>query len=483
MCDSGHEQKFLQISEAYQSWFDELRQKELEETRQRKKREKWEHEGRWSVVEHGGCVGLTNVRNTCWMNSVVQSLAHVEPFVAKFLCREEMPPVLQNSSDDDVDDDAGEQPKFSAMVRSQSPDTPPSPGDFRRQCTPPKVSLAALPFGSGELNHHKRQEAVIAKGLQLLLQELWQEEQRKAVNPWKFNHCLTRDATFAVKKAFQAAQDAQEFMLFIMNALHEELDQQPYVPARHAHLKPRSSKASPSRPASVPEGAAVSDHRTDGGRCVGRCLTSKRLGPIAGCFQGRLQSELKCDTCGFSSASQEEFFHLSVTVRDAYELSLQEVLAQEFAEERLEGDNRWRCEECNALVDATKRLTLQRLPPVIVLHLKRFGYMLSGDVRKVRTSITLENEGSDGLDGLDLSRYADAPPGTAVYDIVSIINHHGRDAACGHYTAHCRHCVDGQWYSFNDEVVAPIETSEVWLPGEAYMVCLARRDPDRTASP
>jgi len=111
-------------------------------------------------------------------------------------------------------------------------------------------------------------------------------------------------------------------------------------------------------------------------------------------------------------------------------------------------------------------------------------------VRKVRTALQLSGQGPDGLDGLDMSRYMQTTAETgvdsvvrleALYDVVSVVNHHGKDATGGHYTAHCRHCVDGQWYAFNDDRVRAIATSEVWLPEDVYIICLLRASGARSA--
>ena len=57
----------------------------------------------------------------------------------------------------------------------------------------------------------------------------------------------------------------------------------------------------------------------------------------------------------------------------SFSLSLAQCLHHFCASERLEGDNQYRCERCRTKVDATKRLSLTKLPEVLVLHVKRFA--------------------------------------------------------------------------------------------------------------
>ncbi len=64
---------------------------------------------------------------------------------------------------------------------------------------------------------------------------------------------------------------------------------------------------------------------------------------------------------------------LASTISHSFVLSLAQCLHHFCASERLEGDNQYRCERCKTKVDATKRLSLTKLPEVLVLHVKRFA--------------------------------------------------------------------------------------------------------------
>ena len=43
-------------------------------------------------------------------------------------------------------------------------------------------------------------------------------------------------------------------------------------------------------------------------------------------------------------------------------------------EEKLGEDNKWYCPKCKEFTQATKKLDLYSLPPILVIHLKRFQY-------------------------------------------------------------------------------------------------------------
>lgn len=87
-------------------------------------------------------------------------------------------------------------------------------------------------------------------------------------------------------------------------------------------------------------------------------------------FFGQIRSTLKCKTCGYESATYEGFSHLSLELRqDNRSCSIYDCLDLYFNGETIEG---WTCPECKQTRDAIKKLDISKLPPVIVIHLKRF---------------------------------------------------------------------------------------------------------------
>merc|ERR1711972_345995 len=97
-----------------------------------------------------------------------------------------------------------------------------------------------------------------------------------------------------------------------------------------------------------------------------------------------------------------------------------------------------------------KQIDLFKLPPVLVLHLKRFEF----DAKTMQFEKT-ENRLKMKLSMLDLAEFCSSQQRDgAVYNVVCVANHLGRYGA-GHYTAICRvgGRAPGTWYHFNDDVV------------------------------
>lgn len=187
------------------------------------------------------------------------------------------------------------------------------------------------------------------------------------------------------------------------------------------------------------------------------------------------------------------------------------------------------CGRCKTLRPATKTMDLWRLPPVLVIQLKRFCYTQTSR-RKLHhlvdfpsTGLTLEafvakqreprrmmesgmiywlflggklksepeQNDNDSDSDSDLSRPStsrqtsisqlDAPATAAVraddgflYDLYAVVNHVGALGA-GHYFAYVLSEKDGKWKCFNDHQCKDIDQKEV-VSSTAYILFYRRRD-------
>jgi ubiquitin C-terminal hydrolase len=98
------------------------------------------------------------------------------------------------------------------------------------------------------------------------------------------------------------------------------------------------------------------------------------------------------------------------------------------------------------------------------------GYSIVGKLHKpVSFGPTLRLKASMLADGCTNVR-----GGNAAYDLIGVVQHHGRTPAGGHYTADVR-CggPGGEWMHFNDDRVATVDEAEV-LQGNAYLLFYSR---------
>lgn len=90
-------------------------------------------------------------------------------------------------------------------------------------------------------------------------------------------------------------------------------------------------------------------------------------------FLGELEQSVLCAACGGRSASGEPFLDLSLELSADGHTSLADALAAFLRPEQLsEADQSYYCERCKENVAAQKEYRLRQLPPVLLLHLKRF---------------------------------------------------------------------------------------------------------------
>ena len=105
-----------------------------------------------------------------------------------------------------------------------------------------------------------------------------------------------------------------------------------------------------------------------------------------------------------TSTTYNPFMYLSLPLPSGRtaKTTLYQCLDAFVKEEVLEKSEAWNCPSCKGLRKATKQLSLSRLPPVFMIHLKRFSF-------KGPFTDKLETLVDFPLRGLDLTNYLPAP--------------------------------------------------------------------------
>ena len=137
--------------------------------------------------------------------------------------------------------------------------------------------------------------------------------------------------------------------------------------------------------------------------------------------------------------------------------------------EKLDQNNLWYCPTCKFKLPARKRLELIRVPPILVLHLKRFktnteGRIVEGD--RIDKYIDFP------LTDLDLARYLKSHS-PILYDLYAVSNHMGTTLS-GHYTACAWNEKEKCWYQYDDSRVA--KKTENICTSAAYVLFYKRKD-------
>ncbi|XP_043944219.1 ubiquitin carboxyl-terminal hydrolase 15 isoform X2 [Protopterus annectens] len=136
--------------------------------------------------------------------------------------------------------------------------------------------------------------------------------------------------------------------------------------------------------------------------------------------------------------------------------------------EKLGAEDPWYCPYCKKHQQATKKLDLWYLPPVLVVHLKRFSYS-----RYMRDKLdTLVDFPINDLDMLEFLINPNAGP--SCYNLIAVSNHYGGMGG-GHYTAFAKNKDDGKWYYFDDSSVSTASEEQI-VSKAAYVLFYQRKD-------
>jgi len=100
---------------------------------------------------------------------------------------------------------------------------------------------------------------------------------------------------------------------------------------------------------------------------------------ITDIFQGQFYNSVRCQRCDHNHVSFDSF--LSITLEFPKETeyltrytSLESCLQDFVKPELIDKKEGYRCERCKVPVSIRKQIVIWRLPPVLIIHLKRFYY-------------------------------------------------------------------------------------------------------------
>ncbi|XP_053611496.1 ubiquitin carboxyl-terminal hydrolase 3-like isoform X2 [Plodia interpunctella] len=341
-------------------------------------------------------VGLKNLGNTCFMNAVLQSLNNIQEFSCYF---------------------------------SQLP-------SLELKTNGRKV------YHSRSYTRQEMHDVVMAEELRKVLINLNSGcGSKAAISP----ECLFL-VIWKVVPRFRGyqQQDAHEFLRYMLDRLHTEL-QQLLPPDRADGLVSRAPSAS----------------------------------IVTAVFGGTLQSEVRCLACGTESKKLDPFLDLSLELPDAGRhdapVPLADCLASFVQVEELAETERYFCSSCKCKQKSSKQFWIRRLPNVLCLHLKRFrwhNYFRT----KVDTAISFPLQSLD-MSGFVLSNLRDTRRSrlsNQLYDLAAVIVHHGSGAGSGHYTAFAIN--NSQWFHFNDQTVRATDADAV-AGCKPYILFYIRQEP------
>ncbi|KAH9930213.1 uncharacterized protein B0H18DRAFT_1116912 [Fomitopsis serialis] len=368
----------------------------------------------WADIQIGTS-GLKNLGNTCYMNSTIQCLSATVPFARFFT-----------------------DGRWKSAVNMMNP------------------------MGT---------KGSLAQAFANILRDMWQGESQ-CLMPVTFRRSI---CTYAPQFGGTEQHDSQEFLNFLLDGLHEDLNrvlQKPQLdttPEREAELE-----RLPVQIASEQEW---------------QIWRMRNDSLVVDFFQGQFRNRLECLTCHKTSTTYNTFMYLTLPIptgRALSRVSLSSCLDAFVKEEVMEKSDAWHCPHCDAMRKATKTLSLSRLPPVLLIHLKRFS-------SKGHFTDKIETFVDYPLKNLDLTNYMPPPLPPGVhnggqqlsrddpraqippykYDLYGVTNHFGT-LSSGHYTAFISS--RGGWLYCDDSRISQADPKDV-VGKPAYMLFYKRTKP------
>ncbi|ELW62932.1 Ubiquitin carboxyl-terminal hydrolase 10 [Tupaia chinensis] len=321
-------------------------------------------------------------------------------------------------------------------------------------------------------------------------------------------------------------EDAEEYLGFILNGLHEEM----------LNLKKLLSPSNEKLPVSNgPKSHSVSEEEQEE-QGAGSEEEWEQVGPrnkssvtrqaefvqtpITGIFGGHIRSVVYQQSSK-ESATLQPFFTLQLDIQSDKIRTVQDALESLVARESVQGYTTKTKQE----VEISRRVTLEKLPPVLVLHLKRFVYEKTGGCQKLIKNIEypVDLEISKGnpvarfrvcekccfiipkLDQVEISRRVTLeklPPVLVLHlkrfvyektggcqkliknieypvdlEISKVVYHHGSSATGGHYTTDVFQIGLNGWLRIDDQTVRAVSQHQVVKPAAeraAYLLYYRR---------
>ncbi|KAJ5562251.1 hypothetical protein N7461_001012 [Penicillium sp. DV-2018c] len=243
-------------------------------------------------------------------------------------------------------------------------------------------------------------------------------------------------------------QDAQEFLGFLLEEMHEEC----------ARAEKHTAAKEDSKDSDVNGWLEVGHKQKAAVTQLSGSLSAES--PVTRIFGGKLRSEFKVPG-NKTSVTLEPYQPLQLDIGSPDVNNILDALKGLTKPESIQGDfNSSR----GPNVTATKQIFIETLPPVLILHLKRFQYdAATGATQKIWKKIGYP---------LDLELPREVFPahqrnamatqgGPPKYRLMGVIYHHGKNASGGHYTVDVRRQEGLEWIRLDDTVIRRIRSEDV----------------------
>ncbi|KAJ1307722.1 hypothetical protein OPQ81_001811 [Rhizoctonia solani] len=405
--------------------------------------------------------GLINSGNMCFANVVLQALVHSAPFVRLFETLAHLVP--GNLS--------GKTSLYEATILFLREFPPQSE-------SPPPATPRAKPRSGTSTPMAPEQTR----------EQVWNEN---PFIPELLYEAMKQNKRFdSMQRGHQ--EDAEEFLGFFLDTLHEELLsmlsrlQTEPTPAGAAWTNGQNGKTTAGDNAREVQRPVSPDSREDdsGWMEVGKKnktaitrTTRATESAITRIFGGKLRSVLSIPGSSKDSVTLEPYQPLQLDIQSDHIRTIEDALKHITVPEIVSMHSETR----GTMVDARKQVTLESLPPLLILHLKRLVYDAKGiqkNSKVVEYSTALEIRP-------EIISPTRRTKQSIKYQLYGVVYHHGKHATGGHYTIDVLRQDHSEWVRIDDTHIEPVTEKDVTahekhakLDKTAYLL-FYRREPDK----
>lgn len=163
---------------------------------------------------------------------------------------------------------------------------------------------------------------------------------------------------------------------------------------------------------------------------------NKQIGFVTDNFYGQYKSEILCLSCNHKHLTYNPYITLKLELVNS---NILECLKMHLS---WENNIDFVCDKCKKENNQKKRLTLIKIPNILVITIKRYNNIFEKNNNPIEVSHSFT------IDSNKLELYC-------------IINHFGPNIYCGHYTCYIKYTKDQEWYHMNDNEVEKIDINKI----------------------